>query len=103
MDGQVVHAAIVDDIEHGLHLVGGHPARIVEVEAQLIRADIRALLTGALAKDVLPRVGYKERAHLMNPMVPGLQGGKMSASDPDSKIDVLDTPDAVRRKLKSLA
>ncbi len=54
----------------------------------------------ALAKDVLPKIGYRERAHLMNPMVPGLQGGKMSASDPDSKIDVLDTADAVRKKLK---
>lgn len=36
----------------------------------------------------------------MNPMVPGLQGGKMSASDPDSKIDVLDTPEVVKKKLK---
>ena len=26
----------------------------------------------------------------MNPMVPGLDGGKMSASDPKSKIDLLD-------------
>jgi tyrosyl-tRNA synthetase len=46
------------------------------------------------------RIGYKERAHLMNPMVPGLAGGKMSASDPDSKIDLLDTPEAVKKKLK---
>lgn len=30
----------------------------------------------ALAKEVLPRVGFRERAHLMNPIVPGLQGGK---------------------------
>jgi tyrosyl-tRNA synthetase len=37
---------------------------------------------------------------LMNPMVPGLQGGKMSSSDPDSKIDVLDNADVVKRKLK---
>ena len=36
----------------------------------------------------------------MNPMVPGLAGGKMSASDPDSKIDLLDTPDVVKKKLK---
>jgi tyrosyl-tRNA synthetase len=33
-------------------------------------------------------------------MVPGLAGGKMSASDPDSKIDILDTADAVRKKLR---
>ena len=48
----------------------------------------------ALAKEVLPRVGFKERAHLMNPMVPGLQGG------PDSKIDLLDTTDVARKKLR---
>jgi tyrosyl-tRNA synthetase len=36
----------------------------------------------------------------MNAMVPGLAGGKMSSSDPDSKIDFLDPPDAVRRKIK---
>jgi len=37
---------------------------------------------------------------LMNAMVPGLAGGKMSASDPDSKIDILDTADVVRKKLR---
>jgi tyrosyl-tRNA synthetase len=37
----------------------------------------------------------------MNEMVPGLAGGKMSASDPNSKIDFLDTAEAVRKKLKS--
>jgi uncharacterized protein YbaA (DUF1428 family) len=31
---------------------------------------------------------------------PGLTGGKMSASDPDSKIDLLDGPDLVKRKIK---
>lgn len=41
-----------------------------------------------------------QRAHLMNPMVPGLQGGKMSASDKDSKIDLLDPPEVVTKKIK---
>lgn len=36
----------------------------------------------------------------MNKMVPGLAGGKMSASDPNSKIDLLDTPDVSARKIK---
>ena len=36
----------------------------------------------------------------MNPMVRGLEGGKMSASDPDSKIDILDDAKTVERKLK---
>jgi tyrosyl-tRNA synthetase len=36
----------------------------------------------------------------MNPMVPGLQGGKMSSSDQNSKIDLLDSPDVVLKKIK---
>lgn len=32
--------------------------------------------------------------------VPGLAGGKMSSSEEDSKIDLLDTPSAVKKKLK---
>ena len=33
-------------------------------------------------------------------IVPGLTGGKMSASDPDSKIDLLDSATVVKKKLK---
>lgn len=69
------------------------------VDAQFGGVDQRKIFT--LAQEILPKIGYKERIHLMNPMVPGLQaGGKMSASDPDSKIDVLDNPDAVTKKIK---
>ena len=68
------------------------------VDAQFGGVDQRKIF--ALATETLPKIGYKERAHLMNPMVPGLAGGKMSASDPDSKIDLLDTPEAVTKKLK---
>lgn len=68
------------------------------VDAQFGGVDQRKIF--ALAGEQLPKIGYKERAHLMNPMVPGLQGGKMSASDPDSKIDLLDTEEVVKRKLK---
>lgn len=53
-----------------------------------------------LAEENLPGVGYKKRAHLMNPMVQGLgQGGKMSASDPNSKIDILEEPKVVQKKI----
>jgi tyrosyl-tRNA synthetase len=37
----------------------------------------------------------------MNEMVPGLAGGKMSSSDPNSKIDLLDPPAAVTKKIKA--
>lgn len=60
--------------------------------------DQRKIFT--LAAENLPSLGYKERAHLMNPMVPGLAGGKMSASDPNSKIDLLDSAEVVKSKLK---
>jgi tyrosyl-tRNA synthetase len=53
------------------------------------------------AAHFLPRMGYAKRAHLMNPMVPGLSGGKMSSSDPKSKIDFLDSPAEVKAKLKA--
>ena len=36
----------------------------------------------------------------MNPMVPGLTGTKMSSSEADSKIDLLDPPSAIKKKLK---
>lgn len=68
------------------------------VDAQFGGVDQRKIFT--LAKDILPRLGYPARAHLMNPMVPGLAGGKMSASDPDSKIDLIDAPDVVAKKIK---
>lgn len=68
------------------------------VDAQFGGLDQRKIFT--LATETLPKVGYKERAHLMNPMVPGLAGGKMSASDPDSKIDILDGPGAVKKKVR---
>jgi tyrosyl-tRNA synthetase len=48
----------------------------------------------------LPRLGYARRAHFMNAMVPGLGGGKMSSSDPNSKIDFLDPPEVVRKKIR---
>ncbi|KAI4129113.1 MAG: hypothetical protein LQ338_002411 [Usnochroma carphineum] len=70
----------------------------LDVDVQFGGVDQRKIF--ALAIESLPKIGYKERAHLMNPMVPGLAGGKMSASDPDSKIDLLDPPDVVEKKLK---
>ncbi|KAI5305564.1 hypothetical protein KEM55_008935, partial [Ascosphaera atra] len=70
----------------------------LDVDAQFGGVDQRKIFI--LAQDTLHKLGYKERAHLMNPMVPGLAGGKMSSSDPDSKIDLLDGADAVKRKLK---
>jgi len=69
------------------------------VDAQFGGLDQRKLFTAAI--EWLPKLGYKQRAHLMNPLVPGLgAGGKMSSSDPDSKIDLLDPPDVVVKKIR---
>merc|ERR1712018_125150 len=67
-------------------------------DAQFGGVDQRRIFT--YAEKYLPAMGYDKRSHLMNPMVPGLQGAKMSSSDADSKIDLLDTPKALEKKLK---
>lgn len=70
------------------------------VDVQFGGVDQRKIFV--LAEENLPSIGYKKRAHLMNPMVPGLtQGGKMSASDPNSKIDLLEDPKQVKKKINS--
>ncbi|KAF7361291.1 Tyrosine--tRNA ligase [Mycena sanguinolenta] len=71
----------------------------LDVDFQFGGVDQRKIFT--FAELYLPRLGYKKRAHLMNAMVPGLAGGKMSSSDPNSKIDFLDAPEVVRKKIKA--
>lgn len=57
----------------------------LDVDAQFGGVDQRKIFT--LAAEQLPRMGLKERAHLMNPMVPGLAGGYDSPlSDYNSAI-----------------
>ncbi|OBT49855.1 tyrosyl-tRNA synthetase [Pseudogymnoascus sp. 24MN13] len=71
----------------------------LDVDAQFGGVDQRKIFTFAMEN--LPRIGYKVRAHLMNTMIPGLgEAAKMSASDPDSKIDLLDDAKGVEKKLK---
>ncbi|MCH0628404.1 tyrosine--tRNA ligase [Kocuria palustris] len=71
----------------------------LKVDAQFGGVDQRKIFV--LAEENLPLLGYKKRGHLMNPMVPGLgEGGKMLALDPNSKIDVLEDPAVVAKKIK---
>lgn len=72
----------------------------LDVDVQFGGVDQRKIFV--LAEEQLPGIGYKKRSHLMNPMVPGLgQGGKMSASDPNSKIDIIEEPKVVKKKIAS--
>jgi len=70
----------------------------LKVDAQFGGVDQRKIFM--FAREQLPKLGYKKRFHLMNPMVPGLTGDKMSSSEVNSKIDLLDSPDAVKDKIK---
>ncbi|PIK46946.1 putative tyrosine--tRNA ligase, cytoplasmic, partial [Apostichopus japonicus] len=70
----------------------------LKVNCQFGGVDQRKIFT--FAEKYLPQLGYAKRIHLMNPMVPGLTGTKMSSSEADTKIDLLDGPGAVKKKLK---
>ncbi|KFR02779.1 Tyrosine--tRNA ligase, cytoplasmic, partial [Opisthocomus hoazin] len=94
----------------------------LKVDAQFGGVDQRKIFT--FAEKYLPSLGYAKRVHLMNPMVPGLTGSKMTErrrgstggikrgqgehwvkgcgnlSLQDSKIDLLDRKEDVKKKLK---
>jgi tryptophanyl-tRNA synthetase len=55
-----------------------------------------------VARDVLPKLGYYSPAILHSKFLPGLQqGGKMSASDPESAVFTVDSPKVIQKKLRN--
>ena len=68
------------------------------VDLQFGGVDQRKIFTYAMK--YLPKLGYKKRIYLMNPMIPGLDGDKMSASNEKSKIDFLDSTKSIDQKIK---
>jgi len=103
-DAKKAGAEVVKQVEHPLLsglLYPGLQAldeEYLKCDAQFGGVDQRKIFT--LAEKYLPQLGYAKRIHLMNPMVPGLAGGKMSSSEVESKIDLLDSPADVKKKLK---
>lgn len=103
-DAKKAGAEVVKQVEHPLLsglLYPGLQAldeEFLKVDAQFGGVDQRKIFT--LAEKYLPSLGYTKRIHMMNPMVPGLTGGKMSSSEEESKIDLLDKKDEVKKKLK---
>ena len=71
----------------------------MDMDVQYGGIDQRKILT--FARENLPKLGYKARVEVMTPMLPGLQGAKMSASEEKSKIDILDSTDAVKNKINN--
>lgn len=53
------------------------------------------------AREFLPKIGYKQRIELMNPMIRGLVGKQMSSSIEATKIDLLDDEKKVIVKIKN--
>lgn len=70
----------------------------LKVDAQFGGVDQRKIFM--YAREYLPKIGYSKRIHLMNPLIPGLgESGKMSSSEPNSKIDFFDTDKQIRKKI----
>lgn len=103
-DAKKAGAEVVKQVEHPLLsglLYPGLQAldeEYLKVDAQFGGVDQRKIFT--FAEKYLPSLGFNKRIHLMNPMVPGLTGSKMSSSEEESKIDLLDTKEDVKKKLK---
>jgi tyrosyl-tRNA synthetase len=70
----------------------------LKVDAQFGGVDQRKIFM--FAREFLPKMGYEKRIHLMNYLIPGLgESGKMSSSEPNSKIDFGDTDKLIRKKI----
>ncbi len=69
----------------------------LDVDVQYGGHDQRKIL--AFAREVLPLLGYNKRVEVMTPMLPGLQGDKMSSSEEKGKIDLLDDSKVVEKKI----
>jgi tyrosyl-tRNA synthetase len=60
-------------------------------------ADQRKIF--GFARESHPKIGQKKRVEIMTPMLPGIDGGKMSASEAGSKIDLLDSEETIAAKI----
>ena len=89
----------------------------LDADAEFGGVDQRKIFT--LSQEMLPTIGYKKRIHLMNPMIPSftisetntsnssytgpmsspISTPKMSSTDPNSKIDLLDSIRVIDQKV----
>jgi tyrosyl-tRNA synthetase len=69
----------------------------LKVDAQLGGNDQRKIMV--YARKNLPKIGYAPRIELLNPLIRGLVGEKMSSSVKASKIDLMDDPKTVIKKM----
>lgn len=78
------------------------------IHKKLTGENVPALIPAAIdqdpfwriTRDIAPKLGYFKPAQIHSRFLPGLGiGGKMSASEPDTAIFTVDSPDVVRRKV----
>jgi tyrosyl-tRNA synthetase len=69
----------------------------LKVDAQLGGNDQRKIMV--YARENLPKIGYEPRIELLNPIIRGLVGEKMSSSNKASKIDLMDDEESVKKKI----
>lgn len=69
----------------------------LDADCQLGGTDQRKIMV--LARENLPKLGHKARVEIINPLIPGLIGKKMSASVEGSKIDLLDDEKSIKDKM----
>jgi tyrosyl-tRNA synthetase len=70
----------------------------LQADAQFGGVDQRKIFM--FAREYLPKMGYKKRVHFLNTLIPGLgKSGKMSSSEPNSKIDLDDSDEIITDKI----
>lgn len=71
------------------------------VDIQLGGIDQRHIFT--LAREFLPKIGYKSRVEVMTPLIASLKGPgvKMSSSIPETVLKVYDSEESVKKKIKN--
>lgn len=103
-DAQKAGAEVVKQVESPLMSSLLYPIlqaldeQYLDVDAQFGGVDQRKIFM--FAREYLPKLGYKKRVHLMNTIIPGLgKSGKMSSSEPNSKIDLDDSDETIKDKI----
>lgn len=69
----------------------------LKCDAQFGGMDQRKIMV--YAREFLPKIGYEPRIELINPIIRGLVGEKMSSSIENTKLDLLDDEEKVKSKV----
>jgi tyrosyl-tRNA synthetase len=70
----------------------------LKVDIQFAGLDQRKIQV--FAREYLPKIGYRKRVELMNPMIRGLVGDQMRSSVKATKIDLLDSEKEVEKRVR---